>query len=302
MFTGDHTTIRAVLARACATVGLDDTGARVVRCVNNAVYRLERHPIIVRITLTPGLRRRALAAVEAARLLDRHRVPAVQPAQGVTQVVHIEEHVVTFWLRAVDTGRTPTISELARLLRRLHRVPAAGAGLPHWDPVTDLRTRIHDARMRGWPVADLDLLARRCDAVEEALSTVRYELPESVIHGDAQIGNLIATPGGAIWCDLDTTCVGPREWDLVPVAVRHLRFRPGINQRSSTDQQRQLADAYGFDVTRWPGFPVLRELRELKLAAVGMPIARDIQTRRELRRRLHSIRTGDTTTQWTPYR
>ena len=296
MLTGDHTTIRDVLARACAKVGLDDSGARVVRCVNNAVYRLERHPIIVRITLTPGLRRRALAAVEAARLLDRHRVPVVQPAQGVPQIVHVGEHVVTFWLRAADTGRTPTVPELARLLRRLHRVPAAGAALPRWDPVTDLRTRIHDARSRGWPGADLDLLARRCDAVEGALSTVRYQLPESVIHGDAQVGNLIATPGGVIWCDLDTACVGPREWDLVPVAVRQLRFR------HQADQHRQLAEAYGFDVTRWPGFPVLRELRELKLAAVGVPIARDTDARIELRRRLHSIRTGDTTTRWTPYR
>ncbi len=296
MLTGEPTGIRAVLARACADVGLDDTGARVLRCVNNAVYRLDRHPIIVRIALTPGLRRRAFAAVEAARLLDRHRVPVVQPARGVPQIVHVEGHVVTFWLRAADTGRTPTIVELARLLRRLHRVPSAGAALPQWDPVTDLRIRIHDARLRGWPDADLDLLARRCDAIEEALSTVRYQLPESVIHGDAQVDNLIATPGGAIWCDLDTACVGPREWDLVPVAVRQLRFR------HRTDQHRQLADAYGFDVIRWPGFPVLRELRELKLAAVGMPIARDVQSRTELRRRLHSIRTGDTTTQWTPYR
>ena len=296
MLVDEHTSIRTVLARACAEVGLDDTGARMVRCVNNAVYRLERHPIIVRITLTPGLRHRALAAVEAARLLDRHRVPVVQPAQGVTQVVHVDEHVVTFWLRAADTGRTPTVPELARLLRRLHRVPSAGAALPRWDPVTDLRTRIHDGRTRGWPGTDLDLLARRCDAIEAALSTVRYQLPESVIHGDAQVGNLIATPGGAIWCDLDTACVGPREWDLVPVAVRQLRFRHQV------DHQRQLADAYGFDVTRWPGFPVLRELRELKLAAVGMPIARDTQSRIELRHRLHSIRTGDTTTQWTPYR
>jgi Ser/Thr protein kinase RdoA (MazF antagonist) len=296
MLTSDHTGTRSVLARACAAVGLDDTGARIVRCVNNAVYQLERHPIIVRITLTPGLRRRAFAAVEAARLLERHRVPVVQPARGVPHIVHVEQHVVTFWLRAVDTGRTPTVAELARLLRRLHRVPAAGAALPHWDPVTDLRTRIHDARTRGWPVADLDLLARRCDAIEEALSTVRYQLPDSVIHGDAQVGNLIATPGGAIWCDLDTICVGPREWDLVPVAVRQLRFQ------HRTDQHHQLAEAYGFDVTRWAGFPVLRELRELKLAAVGMPIARDMQSRTELRRRLHSIRTGDTTTQWTPYR
>ena len=287
--------MHVVLAHACDLVGLDHDGAELVRCVNNAVYRLKADPLIVRITLTPGMARRARAAVTAARLLAAHQVPAVELMDGVPQPVRVGDHLATFWRLAVDTGRAPTARQLADLLLRLHRIPAVGVPLPSWDPITDLRTRIHDARCDGWAHSDVDLLSRRCDAVETALATVRYELPLGVIHGDAQTGNVISTPAGPVLCDLDTVCFGPREWDLIPVAVRQLRFRPAAGVH------HELATAYGFDVTHWPGFPVLREIRELKLAAVGMPIARDNRSRLELRRRLHSIRTGDTSTPWTPY-
>ncbi|MGH3998017.1 MAG: aminoglycoside phosphotransferase, partial [Pseudonocardiaceae bacterium] len=41
---------------------------------------------------------------------------------------------------------------------------------------------------------------------------------------DARLGNLIASPQGPVLCDLDTTSIGPPEWDLVPAAVAALRF------------------------------------------------------------------------------
>lgn len=53
----------------------------------------------------------------------------------------------------------------------------------------------------------------------------------------------------------------------------------------------------------WAGFPVLREVRELKLTTSVLPIIRshpDVGA--ELRRRLNALRAGDTTTPWTPYR
>jgi hypothetical protein len=63
-----------------------------------------------------------------------------------------------------------------------------------------------------------------------------------------------------------------------------------------------FAGEYGFDVTSWPGFAVLREVRELKLATSVLPILRSNPTvGPELRRRLHSVRTGDTTAGWSRY-
>jgi hypothetical protein len=63
------------------------------------------------------------------------------------------------------------------------------------------------------------------------------------------MGNLIDGKNGAVICDLDSGCEGPREWDLVPLAVGKLRFDyPG-------DGYGALADVYGFDVITWEGFP-----------------------------------------------
>ena len=43
--------------------------------------------------------------------------------------------------------------------------------------------------------------------------------PELVLHGDAHPGNLLWTPAGWLWTDLEETCRGPRAFDLA-VLVR----------------------------------------------------------------------------------
>ena len=34
------------------------------------------------------------------------------------------------------------------------------------------------------------------------------------LHGDAHLGNVLMTDGGAVWADLEATCIGPVEWDV----------------------------------------------------------------------------------------
>ena len=66
---------------------------------------------------------------------------------------------------------------------------------------------------------------------------------------------------------------------------------------------RTFAAAYGFDVTSWSGFAVLRGIRELKLTTSVLPILRSRpQVRPELYRRLDDLRKGRTDTRWTRYR
>ncbi|EWM12147.1 phosphotransferase enzyme family protein [Kutzneria sp. 744] len=284
----------AVLTQACRQVGLDPAGAALVRLVNNAVFRLVRHRVMVRVTLIEGLAHRAHTAVSAGRMLAAHGIPAVRPLLGISNPVHLDRHAVSFWKEVVDTGATPTAVQLGDLLTRLHNLRTAGLGLPSWNPIAELRSRI--TATHGWDRGDVDFLWRRCEAVESALAALDYPLPAGVIHGDAHLGNMITTPAGPVLCDLDTVCVGPREWDLVPLAVSQLRFGRAV------DVHRQLVDAYGVDITTWPGFPVLRELRELKLAAVGLPIAYlNPAVGAELRLRLRSLRAAHTTARWTPY-
>jgi hypothetical protein len=68
-----------------------------------------------------------------------------------------------------------------------------------------------------------------------------------------------------VLCDFDPTCRGPWQVDLVAVAVGELRFgRAGAH--------KQLAAAYGYDVTTDPDWPLLREARELKMVAAAVPL------------------------------
>ncbi len=60
---------------------------------------------------------------------------------------------------------------------------------------------------------------------------------------------------------------------------------------------------YGFDVTGWSGYPVLRQVRELKLTTSVLPILRsNPAVRDELHRRLADFRAGNTSSTWSPYR
>ena len=110
------------------------------------------------------------------------------------------------------------------------------------------------------------------------------------------LGNLIAGPAGPVLCDLDSLCAGPPEWDLTPMAVGRLRLG------HPPERYQQLVEAYGFDVTEWSGFAVLRDLRELKITTSVLPILRsNPRIRGELRRRLDSLRRRDDGERWTAY-
>src|SRR5882757_9490126 len=101
----EFTSARAqqVMVDACRMVGLRSDGARLIRLGENALFRLERHPVIVRIA-------RSVAYVDAARL--EVRVPRWLAAEGflaarvvedVEQAVVVAGHPVTFW-HAIEEG------------------------------------------------------------------------------------------------------------------------------------------------------------------------------------------------------
>ncbi|MDR7301942.1 phosphotransferase family protein [Haloactinomyces albus] len=282
------------LAEVCASVGLDHRGARLLRFVNNGVFLLREHPVVVRIVLAPSFAYRAENVVEAARWLADQGVPAVRLLPDVEQPVRTGDHLATLWEAVDDSGRTPSGRELGMLLRQVHRLPLPPA-LPEWQPMSDVRRRLRDAEELD--PQDRDFLEQRCDDVERRLSDLTFPMPRSAVHGDAHLGNLIAGPDGPVLCDLDSLSAGPPEWDLTPMAVGYLRLG------HSSEAYRQLTEAYGFDITNWPGFAVLRDLRELKITVSVLPILRsNPRLRGELRRRLRSMRRGDVHTQWAPYR
>ena len=291
MFTREN--LRSALADVCAAVGLDPLGARLLRFTNNAVFLLASAPVVVRIVGSVALRHRVRKVVDVARCFAEHGIPAVRLVAGIEQPVVVGQYTATLWDEVERDDRPPRPVDLARLLRAVHAITPP-AGLPAFDPLDDVRRRIGEAD--GVDGVELDFLRARCAEVAERLTRVEYALPPGFIHGDAHLGNLVPSPAGPVLCDFDSSCVGPPEWDLTPLAVGVRRFGEPVARYA------ELASAYGFDVMAWPGFAVLREVRELKLTTSVLPImASSPEVRPELLRRLRDFRLGDTSATWSRY-
>lgn len=286
--------LRGVLAEACAQLGLDPAGARLLRFTNNAVFALVTAPFVIRIVGSTQLRHRVGTVVRVARHFEHHDVPAIRLLDAVEQPMSVDGHLVTVWHQVPSIGRPSTAADLARLLRQVHALPAP-AGLAEWAPFAAVRARVSDAEEIA--AADREFLLDRCAELETALAGLEFPLPRGLVHGDAYPGNVIPGPDGPVLCDFDSSCVGPPEWDLTPLAVGRDRFGdPPVRYRT-------FAAVYGFDVTSWPGFAVLRAIRELKLTTSVLPILRSRpQVRPELFRRLDDLRSGRTDARWTRYR
>jgi hypothetical protein len=282
------------LNAVCAEAGLDPEGAELLRCTNNAVFELATAPVVVRIVASNALRHRVDKVVRVATWLAEHDLPAVRLVPGIGQPVSAGSYVATVWETVPHGGKQPRGRDLARLLRRLHELPEPSFALPAWEPLDDVRRRIGEAE--GLDAADLDFLRDRLDDVSDRLEKLEFALPTSLLHGDAHLGNLIPSPAGPVLCDFDSASLGPPEWDLTPLAVGVVRFGEPVGR------YRELVRSYGFDVTRWQGFPVLRAVRELKLITSVLPILSSRpEVRPEFFRRLTDVRRGDDSAGWARY-
>jgi aminoglycoside phosphotransferase (APT) family kinase protein len=118
--------------------------------------------------------------------------------------------IVTFW-RFVDHDPARADPLLAgRSLRELHDVFAAYSGeLPTCDRLHEVRQVLTDLS----PTPELAALRAFADRLPP--------LGGLPIHGDAHLRNILWTPEGPLWSDLENICRGPREYD-----VACIRFRP----------------------------------------------------------------------------
>lgn len=286
-----------MLRAACTAVDLEPSGAELIKFTNNAVYALRSTAVVVRIPGSAAVNERVSKVVTVARWLAEHDMPSVRLIEDLPQPVRIGDRYVTFWHRVANcsTARPPDGDDLARLLRQFHELPPPPAALPQWAPLTPIRQRI-EADNGVLSTDERDFLRFRCDEISSLLDTFAPSLPVGPIHGDGFIGNLIPNATGPVLCDFDSVAHGPREWDLTPVAVGHLRFA------YPADYHRQVAETYGIDILHLPQFAVLRQVRELQLVTSVLPTLRANPTLLDQwRHRFTSYRDDDLTVKWAPY-
>jgi Phosphotransferase enzyme family len=290
--------IAAVTAAAGRVTGLSIRGARLLKFTNNAVVLLPTAGAVLRIAGSDEIRARVPLVVAAARWLEALGLPAVRLHPAVPQPLDVGGHLVTVWQAVEARPALAEAADLARILRALHTVDAPRpAELPAWNVAGFIRRRLGEAV--GVSEDDLAFLREELAAVDGLLvelADVEPLVSAGVVHGDAWLGNVVASPAGPVLCDFDGVSLGPREWDLVPVAVGALRFdyTAGLHE--------EFVRAYGVDVTTWPGFAALRRLRELQLVTSVLPVLEaNPALRPQWLLRLDTLRRRDGSVRWTPY-
>ncbi|RGC69751.1 Phosphotransferase enzyme family protein [Micromonospora sp. MW-13] len=284
----------AAMHQVAAGLGVPTRDARLLRLTNNAVFALPSAAIVIRIARTHQLYERVNKVVRLAHWFAHVDAPAIRLAADVEQPVQVGRLLASVWKYVPPTLPAPTAEDLGRALREFHMPGVPPFPLPMWDPIGDARRRLDDAEGLGDHARDF--LVDWCNRLEPRLAALRRDTEGQLIHGDAHVGNLLREPSGrAVLCDFDATCVGPRQVDLVAVAVGEARF-------GGVDSYQSLADTYGYDVTTDPSWPLLREARELKMIVAAVPLlASSASIVREFTTRLRSVMEGNHQARWTPF-
>lgn len=284
------------LERACAAAGIDAEGARLLRVGSNAVYRLMA-PVIVRVSRPGADAAQVRRVVAIARWLESVGYPAVR-AVHVDQPVAADGQLVTFWEAVSDDGdQYASTAEVAETLVKLHALTAPeDLRLPELAPFANAPQRIE---ANTWLTPeDRAFLTAMLTRMRAAYDELAFTLPSGVIHGDANVGNVLRdSRGNPVVIDLDGFAVGPREWDLALTAIYYDSF--GWHTR---EEYEDFVRVYGFDIMEWRGYPVMRAVREfLMVTWVIQKAAESGQAAAEAAKRITALRTGASRKDWQPY-
>jgi aminoglycoside phosphotransferase (APT) family kinase protein len=287
---------RALLQQACTATGLNADGARLLRLGTNAVYRLAA-PVVARISRPDAGPQTARRAVAVARWLQSADYPAVR-AIDVDQPVIVDSHAVTFWEAVSDDGSEyATIAEVAETIAQLHKLTAPESlHLPELEPFENAGDRI--ALSEWLSTDDRDYMIHELVRLQEQYARLDFALPPGVIHGDANIGNVLHDEhGNPVVIDLDGFAIGPREWDLIQTALYYDHY--GWHTR---EEYETFARVYGYDIMEWPGYNVLANVREfIQVTWMIQKAAESDKTAAEARKRIGSLRDGASRKDWLPF-
>jgi aminoglycoside phosphotransferase len=288
----------ALLNRACLMAGLDPAGARLLRIGSNAVYRLAA-PAVVRVSRLGANLDHACRTVAVARWLESVNYPAVRALDiDAAQPIVIDGHIVTFWKAVSDDGdEFASVGEVANALLELHRlVVPDNLHLPQLEPFQKAAKRIDT---NSWlSLGDKNYLNEMLAEMQHKYAQLEFVLPRGVIHGDANVGNVLHDfRGKPIVIDLDGFAIGPREWDLALTAIYYDSL--GWHTR---EEYEEFVRVYGYDIMTWPGYPVMRAVREfLMVTWVIQKADESPRLAAEARKRIAAFRTGASRKDWEPY-
>lgn len=239
------------LGRACEPSVLADRSNLVLaldsRSTDGALVtsgeHVARSASIARVAMATSASRVGLAwlarEVEVASFLAGRGAPSTRPSTELPPGPH-ERHgyVISYWARESlvdDVSPESKGRALADVHAALRDFPTESAGsaadfsterLPRLGAWEEARAMLPGLRASAWLDAESrDRVARAWDRAEHAIAGAEARTASwQAVHGDAHLGNVLATTRGALWTDWEDAFLGPVEWDLATLASRHRLF------------------------------------------------------------------------------
>ncbi|QKV93893.1 aminoglycoside phosphotransferase family protein [Streptomyces sp. NA02950] len=291
----DHAAAESILRRACALSNVEPNGIELLRFGDHAVFRISGGRIVARVGRSPDRLPSVTREVAIARWLAAAEYPAARLVTEAEQPVVVDGHPVTFWEGLADGDTYASTREMGELLRLLHELNPPAFPLPPLRPFDKVEQRLAVAVIPSDTHAYLAALAQDLASEYEGL---QFALPSGPLHGDFNVGNVLrdGTESPKV-IDLDGFVSGPREWDLMQTAMYYDSF--GWH---TEDEYADFVDGYGFDVRRWPGYPVLRSIRELLMVTwLSQNAGTNPRAAEEVEKRVETLRSGGSRRDWAPF-
>ncbi|MGH3198078.1 MAG: aminoglycoside phosphotransferase family protein [Streptosporangiaceae bacterium] len=193
----------------------------------NVIVHLSPAPVVAKVAASTAAVRSDVAAwlqreLDVARFLAGAGAPVIAPSAEVPATVcHGDGQVMSFWRYLKPSGDArPGEATIGTMLRDLHAVLRRYPGyVPVLAPLGDIPAFLARPQTR--------LTVGQAAALAAAYARLTAELdldPAQTLHGDAGLGNLMATDAGWVWHDFEDTCSGPVAWDLAASSTARRRL------------------------------------------------------------------------------
>ena len=228
----DRLVARAAAAASAlaAAVGLQVNEVVVIQNSNTLALRLLPCDTFARIALV-GEEVAAFEVRVATSLAATAGPIASLDPRVEARVFERDGFAVTFWTYYHSVAGLGSPADYAEALRRLHAaMRSIEIDAPHFTQRIAAAEQLltHRHQTPGLADADRRLLL---DTLHSAAQAIRKQVSvDQLLHGEPHPGNVLRTPQGLHFVDLETCCRGPIEFDVAHVPDEVSVHYPGVNQ------------------------------------------------------------------------
>ena len=201
-----------------------------------------------------------------------------------TEVIESQGYVATAWPLGKPRNDPAAFREFGAALRSFHDLEFS-ADLTRLDLKSSIQKRLKILTECGVSNGDISVLDDLASAVYAAHDLMVVS-GDTVLHGDAYIGNVVEYSGELFLIDLDDVCIGPWQYDLIPTAVTAYRF-------AQQHEYELLLDGYGNAIEDWKFLDHALRIRELTMTTwLGTLYSQGETVQREFALRMETLKNG----------